>query len=82
MKTLARITAVVLIVVGILGMLSALAAGTTGVVRSLMAFGAAARPVRAGGFVSLLLVAYLFTQGLVVMGIGEGLYTLAALANK
>jgi hypothetical protein len=82
MNTIARITAVVLIILGILVMLGGLALGVTGAVRSILGVASAARPLRETGVAGLLLVAYIFTHGLLVTGAGEGLYLLAGIASK
>jgi hypothetical protein len=89
MKTLARITAIVLIVLGILIMLGGLSLGILGIVR------AGARVLSSlptqpglrtagtfGGLSGLILVIYIFVQGLMNVAIGEGLYLLANLADK
>ena len=81
MKTFARITAIVLIVVGILLLFGGVALGVTGLVRSLMNVTTAA-PLRAGGAVGLILLAFIFVEGLTVTAFGEGLFILADLANK
>jgi hypothetical protein len=82
MKTFARITAIVLIVIGILLLFGGLALAVTGVVRSLMNVTAAARPLRAGGTAGLILLAFIFVEGLTVTALGEGLFLLADIANK
>ena len=82
MNTIARITAVVLIVLGILVMLSGLALGVTGTLRAILGTTSAVRPIRGAGLAGILLVAYIFTQGLMVTGAGEGLYLLARLESK
>jgi len=82
MKTFARITAIVLIVIGILLLFGGVVLGLTGVARSLMNVTAAARPLRAGGAISLILLAFIFVEGLTVIAIGEGLFLLADVANK
>jgi len=79
MKTFARITAIVLIVTGILLLFGGMGLGVTGVVRSLMHVNAAATPVRAGGANGLLLLAFIFVEGLTVIAIGEGLFLLAGI---
>ena len=82
MKTFARITAIVLIVIGILLLFGGVALGVTGVVRSLMNVTAAARPLGAGGTAGLILLAFIFVEGLTVTAIGEGLFLLVDIANK
>lgn len=81
MTTIARITAVILIVLGILVMLSGLALGITGTIRSMMNVATAARPVRAEGLAGLFVVALIITHGLFVTGAGEGLYLLAGVSH-
>ena len=82
MKTFARITAIVMIVIGILLLFGGVALGVTGAVRSLMSVTAVARPLRAGGSIGLILLAFIFVEGLTVTAIGEGLFLLADIANK
>ncbi len=82
MKTFARITAIVLIVIGILLLFSGVVLGVTGVVRSLMNVTAAVRPLRGSGTIGLILLAFIFVEGLTVTAIGEGLFLLADIANK
>ena len=84
MKTFARITAIVLIILGILIIFGGLALGVTGVIRSVMTAATAARPlpVRAGGANGLLLLAFIFVEGLTVTALGEGLFLLAEIARK
>jgi hypothetical protein len=82
MNSFARITALVLIVLGILIIAGGFALGVTGVVRALMNITTVARPLRAGNSLGLILVVYMFIEGLTVTAIGEGLYLLADLPNK
>ncbi len=82
MTTIARITAVILIVLGILVMLGGLALGITGAIRSMMNLATAARPIRAGGITGLFVVALVITHGLLVTGAGEGLYLLTGLSHR
>ena len=82
MKTLARITAIILIITGILLLFGGLALAVTGVARSIMDTATAARPLRAGGSIGLLLLAFIFVEGLTVTALGEGLFLLAEVANK
>lgn len=86
MNTIARITAIVLIVLGILVMLGGVATIAVGAVRSGQRAPSTApiRPAaRLGGLLtSIGLVAFLFVQGAVVIATGEGLYLLADLARK
>ncbi len=86
MNTVARITAIVLIILGILVMLGGVATVAIGAVRSGQRASSAA-PVRPAGRLGGLLtgvglVAFLFIQGAVVTATGEGLYLLADLARK
>ena len=82
MKTFARITAIILIISGLLILLGGLALGVTGVIRSVMNVAVAAPPLRAGGANGLLLLAFIFVEGLTVMALGEGLFLLADIAHK
>lgn len=86
MKTLARITAVILIILGIIVMLSGLTMGVIGIVRAgSRALGAT--PIQPGlrvagagmftGLGGLVLVIFIFMQGLMIIATGEGLYLLA-----
>jgi len=90
MKTLARITAVILIILGIIIMLSGLTMGVIGMVRAgSRALGAA--PIQPGfrvagglanGLGGLILVLFVFIQGLMIIATGEGLYLLANISAK
>ncbi|MFZ1041092.1 MAG: hypothetical protein WCA79_09915 [Anaerolineales bacterium] len=91
MKTLARITAVILIIFGILVMLGGLTMGVIGIVRAgSRALGAAPlQPaLRAaggglfGGLGGLILVIFIVIQGLMIIATGEGLFLLANLSEK
>ncbi len=91
MKTLARITAVILIILGILVMLGGLTLGVVGIVRAgSRALGAAPlQPaLRAasgglfGGLGGLILVIFIVIQGLLIVATGEGLFLLANLSEK
>jgi hypothetical protein len=86
MYTLARITAIVLIILGILVLLGGLAAGVTGAVRTgTRALGAAPAQggPRLGGLLSgFALGVFLFIQGLMIIAMGEGLFLLAGLSKK
>ena len=91
MKTFARITAVILIIFGILVMLSGLTMGVIGIVRAgSHALGAAPlQPaLRAasgglfGGLGGLILVIFIVIQGLMIVATGEGLFLLANLSEK
>lgn len=89
MKTLARITAVILIIFGILVMLSGLTMGVIGIVRAgSRALGAT--PIQPGlrvagalsGLGGLILVIFILLQGLMIIATGEGLFLLADLSGK
>jgi len=91
MKTLARITSVILIILGILVMLGGLTMGVIGIVRAgSRALGAA--PVQPalraasgglfGGLGGLILVIFIVIQGLMIVATGEGLFLLANLSEK
>ncbi len=86
MNTIARITAIILIILGILVMLSGVATVVVGALRSGQhtLSGAPVRP--AAGLAGLLtgfgLAVFLFVQGMIVIATGEGLYLLADLARK
>jgi len=91
MKTLARITAVILIIFGILVMLGRLTMGIIGIVRAgSRALGAAPlQPaLRAasgglfGGLGGLILVIFIVIQGLMIVATGEGLFLLANLSER
>jgi hypothetical protein len=91
MKTLARITAVILIIFGILVMLSGLTMGIIGIVRA-GSHALSATPIQPGlraaggglfgGFGGLILVIFVLIQGLMIVATGEGLYLLAKLSEK
>ncbi len=76
MRTLARITAIVLIVLGALVIVSAVGLAASGVMPSMLALIAAARPLR-GGVLGSLLVAYVLIHGVLISSAGEALYLLA-----
>jgi hypothetical protein len=91
MKTLARITAVILIILGILVMLGGLTLGVIGIVRAgSRALGAVplqpALRAASGGLFSglggLILVIFIVIQGLLIVATGEGLFLLANLSEK
>jgi predicted PurR-regulated permease PerM len=83
MITIARITAIVLIILGMLVMLGGVAVGVTGAIHAgLRAANVSSVPMRAGGIGGVLLVVFIFVQGLMVTATGEGLYLLAQLAGK
>ena len=87
MKTLARITTIVLVIFGILAMLGGMTMGVVGVIRAGVRALSAAPIVPGaclagsglGGLASLILV---FIQGLMCLAAGEGLYMLANMAGK
>jgi len=91
MKTLARITAVILIIFGIIVMLSGVTLGVVGIVRAgSRALGAT--PIQPGlrvagagmlgGLGGLILVIFIVIQGLMIIATGEGLYLLANVSEK
>ncbi len=86
MNTIARITAIILIILGLLVMLGGAATVVVGALRSgQRALSAApARPATGlGGLLTGLgLIVFLFVQGMIVIAAGEGLYLLADLARK
>jgi hypothetical protein len=82
MKTFARITAIILIITGILLLFGGLALGVTGTLRLLMNISAVIRPARAGGSIGLIAVGFIFVEGLTVTAIGEGLLLLANIAYR
>jgi len=91
MKTLARITAVVLIIIGIIIMLSGVTIGVIGLVRAgsralgttpLQPGPRAAGAGLFGGLGGLILVIFIVIQGLMIIATGEGLYLLANLSEK
>ncbi len=91
MKTLARITAVILIIFGIIVLLGGLTLGVIGIVRAgSRALGAT--PLQPGlrvtgvglfgGLGGLILVIFIVIQGLMIIATGEGLYLLANVSEK
>ncbi len=86
MNSIARITAIILIILGILVMLGGIVSVGLGAIRSgQRALSAApARPAaRLGGLLSGIgLAIFLFVQGMIVIAGGEGLYLLADLTRK
>ena len=89
MKTLARITATVLIIFGILVLLSGVTLGVIGIVRATShALGGFAPGVRVAGAGALngldgsILIVFVLIQGLMIIATGEGLYLLAKIANQ
>ncbi len=86
MNTIARITAVILIILGLLVMMGGVATATFGAVRSGQRALSAAPTRPAAGLGGLLtglgLAIFLFAQGMMVVAAGEGLYLLADLARK
>jgi hypothetical protein len=82
MKTFGRITALVLIVVGMLLVLGAIAGSAIGAARGLLHSAAAIPQARGAGVSGMLLFVLLFAHGLLVMGVGEGLYMLTDLASR
>jgi hypothetical protein len=82
MNTIARITAFILILLGILIILGGLGLGLTGAVHALMNTTTAARPLRAGGSLGLIAIGIIFIEGITVTAFGEGLYLLADLTKK
>ncbi len=82
MSTIARITAIVLVVLGIIILFSGLAIGVTGAIRTMMNAASAARPLRAGGLTGLFVIAFIITHGLLMSAAGEGLYLLAGLSRR
>jgi hypothetical protein len=82
MTTIARITAIILIVLGILVMLGGVATAVGGILRSGQHITAAAVQRPAGLINGFALALLIFAQGIIVIASGEGLYLLAALARK
>lgn len=86
MNTLARITAIVLIILGILVLLGGMTSGVIGIVRTGTRAVTAAPAVpglRLGGLLGgFALGIFLFVQGLMIIAMGEGLYLLASLSRK
>ena len=91
MKTLARITAVILIIFGILVMLGGLTMGIIGIVRAgsralgtvpLQPAPRAAGAGVFGGLGRLILVIFIVIQGLMIVASGQGLFLLASLSEK
>lgn len=82
METFSRITAMLLIITGILIILGCLALGATGTIRFLINIPAAAHPLRAGGSLGLIVLSIIFIQGLTITALGEGLYLLGDVVIK
>ena len=86
MNTIARITAVILIVLGILIMLGGIVSVGLGAIRSgqRALFLSPVRPAAGlGGLLTGIgLAIFLFVQGMIVVATGEGLYLLAVVARK
>ncbi len=82
MNTIARITAFILILLGILIILGGLGLGVTGALRAITNTTAAAHPLRAGGSIGLIAIGIIFIEGITVTAFGEGLYLLADLTKK
>jgi hypothetical protein len=82
MNRFPRITAFILILLGILILIGSLVFGVTGALDALMNTATAARPLRAGGSIGLIAVVLIFAEGLTVTAIGEGLYLLVDLPHK
>lgn len=86
MNTIARITAIILIILGILVMLGGVATVVVGAVRSGQRALSAAPTRPAAGLGGLLtgfgLAIFLFVQGVVIIATGEGFYLLADLARR
>jgi hypothetical protein len=82
MTTIARITAIILIVLGILVMLGGVATAVGGIVRAGPRITAAGIQRPAGVINGFALAALIFVQGMIVIASGEGLYLLAALTRK
>jgi hypothetical protein len=80
MKILARITAIVLIISGILLLFGSLTLGLTGAIRSI--FETTATPLRTGRAIGLIADGFIFVLGLTITALGEGLYLLTDIANR
>ena len=88
MGILAKITAVILIIVGLLTMLSGVVAGVSGLFRGGMmtpGFNNPFMPALPQGFftgISLLVGAAIFGQGLMLAAVGEALFLIANIAHN
>ena len=88
MGVLAKITAVILIIVGLFVMLSGVVAGVTGLFRGGMmnpGFNNPFMPTMPQGFlsgISLLVGAAIFGQGLMLAAVGEALFLIANIAHN
>ncbi len=76
MKTWARITGVLLIVFGLSIVLSAIAFGILGGIRDALQFAGSMPTGRGLGLAGLLLLLFYLGNGLLVTGMGQGLYLL------
>ena len=83
MKTFSRITAIVLIVLGILVLLAGLTTAILGSILSGLHLVQAAQPLRFGGLgVSLAMGIFFFIQGMFITAVGQGLYLLTDMSSK
>ena len=82
MKTIARITAIILIAFGLFIILGGATLAVTGTLHAIMNTTAAVRPLQGGRVIGLIAIGFIFVDGLSIIGIGEGLYLLGDLVSK
>ncbi len=82
MRTLARITAVILVIVGILIILSTLSLAVIGAFRDALRLEGTLPAGRGVGLAGVLSLLFFLGYGILVMGMGQGLYLLADLASR
>ncbi len=77
MKTLARITGVVLTALGLFVIICALILAGLGGARDALRLATSLPVARGAGLIGLLLLVFAFGHGLLLAGVGEGLWLLA-----
>ncbi len=82
MKTFARITAVLLIIFGILIVLAVIALGLIGAFREVLRLTGTLPPAHGAGLAGLVSLLFFLGYGLLVTGMGQGLYLLAGIASR
>ncbi len=82
MKTLARITGVILIVLGILTIVSALALGVVGGVRDALRLAGSLPAARGAGLTAFVVLSVFLGHGVLLAGVGQGLWLLADIASR
>ncbi len=81
MRSLARITAVFLIAIGVLVLLTTLGLGALGVLRPVLRVAGTGALGRGAGVAGVLSLVFCVGYGLLLMGVGEGLYLTAVLGS-